>query len=373
MNKIFFCQTPFQIISAIFIAKQYKREEDRFDIVIVDMFSNYRSIADKINNTHIFNNVYVAEASCVILAKNITGNIKKLFYTLFPGVMVNKFIPGVADFYDEMFIWNYDAFTATFRSFFSYSKKTSIKVNIYDEGWIVYLPIDDVIPKKGFMKLIEMLNKFKGKGFATRENINSYYLYEPEAIMFDTNASVYAIDRELIKRKDIIDTLDYIFDSKEEAKKYDKKYIILEEAILANVPNVHDEEIFDKIVEIVGKDNVLIKLHPRTKEDRFTKKGIKTLGQSGVPFEAIALCSDFAEKTLIGISCGTIPTYRMLFGSDINAYMLFKYMKPDVPWLKDEYSYFWDRIASTNEKSGIRFPHSEEDFLKKLKEEVGCE
>ena len=334
MNKVVFCQTPFQVIVALLIRNQYSEQTDRFDIVIVNCFSGYERIARRLQEKQYFDHVYVAKARDFILAKGKLNNLKKALQILSPKGLVRKYLPQAADDYDEMFCWNYDAFTASFRVAYS-SRDRKIQLNIFDEGFITYLPVDDTIPKRGFMKIIERLNALRGMGDLTRENVDCYYLLEPGAIFFETKAKIFEIDRKQKDLPQIRELIDFLFDAAEEATKYDRKYIILEEAFLANVPDVDDEGIFDRIIERVGIDNVIVKLHPRTSRDRFTEKGIKTIGQSGVPFEALALCSDFSDKKLIGISCGTIPTYRMLFGEDFDGYMLFKYVKPDVPWFKE--------------------------------------
>ena len=365
MNKIIFCQTPFQVIVSLLIRKQYSKNTNRFDIVIVNFFSGYETIAQRLIDKKVFDNVYVAEVRDFILAKGGINNIKKLSKVLSPKKMISDTLPNLAKKYEEMFCWNYDAFTASFRTAYS-SKEKQIKLNIYDEGFITYLPVNDTIPKRGFMKIIEHLNAKRGLPGLTRENVDAYYLLEPSAIYFETNAQIFEIDRKLTNCDEIREIIDYLFDASKEVKKYDKKYIILEEAFLANVPDVDDEGIFDRIIQNVGIENVIVKLHPRTNTDRFTKKGIKTIGQSGVPFEALALCGDFSDKKLIGISCGTIPTYRMLFGDNFNGYMLFKYVKPDVPWFKNKYSGFWDRLEAAPGQKGIHFPQSENDLYKEL-------
>ena len=365
MKKIIFCQTPFQIIVSLLIREQYSNKTTRFDIVILNMFSGYDVVARKIAKSDFFDNVYVAESKDFIKAKGIVNNIKKLLGILFTKRMIKTYLPELGDDYDEMFCWNYDAFTGSFRTAYS-SRAKAIKLNIFDEGFITYLPIEDTIPKRRFLKFIEYVNWVKGMPKLTRENVNAYYLLEPKAVFFNTEVQIFEIDRNIAKQERIKNLIDYIFDASEEVKKYDRKYIILEEALLANVQNVDDERVFNDIIQKVGIDNVLIKLHPRSKSDRFTDKGVKTIGQSGVPFEALALCGDFSEKKLIGISCGTIPTYRMLFGNNFDGYMLFKYIKPDVPWFKDRYSEFWKRIEAKPGEKGIHFPNTKDELYSQL-------
>lgn len=367
MNKIIFCQTPFQVIVSLFIQEQYSGENDRVDVVIINSFSGYKDVAKRLTEKNVFSNVYTAEVYEIILAHGLSNNLKKLVAVLSTKKLIRKYLPDIADEYQEMYCWNYDAFTASFRSHFSYKRKNPIKLFIFDEGYISYLPIEDMIPKRGFMKLIEEKNKLLGMPDVTRENIDGYLFFDPEAISFEPKAPIYPINRKLKDDPEFVKLVDYLFQASEEVKKYDKKYIIFEEAMLANQPEVDDEKLFREIAEKVGKENVIIKLHPRTANgDRFKEIGIKTIGTSGVPWEAIVLCGDFSDKILITIGSGSITTYHMLFGDDITAYMLFKFVKPNMPQFNSKYNVYWKGIEAKDGTRGIHMPTSKEKFLKGL-------
>ena len=131
---------------------------------------------------------------------------------------------------------------------------------------------------------------------------------------------------------------------------------------------------FDNIINIVGKENVIIKLHPRTNEDRFSKKGIKTLGSDGVPWEAITCVGDFSNKIFIAISSSSITTHKMLFGNNMRAYMLFKFLQPGLKQFDKKYDHFWQNIEEKDfKKGGIYLPKTEKEFYNMLKKEMSSE
>ena len=71
---------------------------------------------------------------------------------------------------------------------------------------------------------------------------------------------------------------------------------------------VEDEEILDKISNIVGKDNLFVKIHPRNPINRFKRKGYKTNENTTVPWEIVALNMDIENKVLLTIASGSALT-----------------------------------------------------------------
>ena len=334
--------------------------------MIADTFANYEKVSERVKDKKIFSNVYTVNIKDTLLPqKSKISNIKKLYYVLRPKKMIKKYL-GKIENYDEMYCWNYDVFTANIRSYFSFIKKP-IKIFLFDEGYVSYFPLNEVIPKKGFIKLIEKRNKLFNISNVVRDNVNGLIVFEPDLVFKKPQFPVYKIDRNRNK-KEIVNLVNYIFEVGDVSKNYDRKYIIFEEAMLANDPSVKDEELYDKIIKKVGSDNVIIKLHPRTNEDRFTKKGIKTLGSDGIPWEAITFASDFGDKVFITIGSNTVPNYKMFNGDDMMGIMLFKFVKTNLICMEERYKSFWNKFAAEENKRGIHFPKTEEEFFNLLDE-----
>lgn len=366
-RKMIVCQTPFQVIVALFLNNQIrKNDECKVDAVITNTFNGYENLVKRLSDRQLFDKVICADAKECIQAKGKKGNISKLFKVLFPGKIASSLECDLFE-YTEMFCWNYDAYTASIRSYLEL-KKHHIKVNVFDEGYISYMPIDDVIPKRGFMKIIELRNRLYGIGNITRENIDGMYLFEPELILYKPGCPIYKIDREIGKEHKFKEDIEYIFETKKVISNYDKKYIIFEEAMLANNPDIDDEKILDNFIDMVGKENVIVKLHPRTKEDRFAEKGIKTLGSDGIPWEAIVLAGGFEDKVFMTIGSGSVTNCRMLFGSSMNSYMLFKIVRPPMSQFDPKYDNFWEKLEdnSTDKSKGLKIPKTMKELTELL-------
>ena len=64
----------------------------------------------------------------------------------------------------------------------------------------------------------------------------------------------------------------------------------------------------NKIAEVVGKENIFVKIHPRNKVNRFQKLGYVTNQNTEIPWEIIALNIPISEKVLLTIASGSALT-----------------------------------------------------------------
>lgn len=352
MKKLFICQTPFQLIIALCIMEQKKNKLDQTDFILTNTFNGYIDVANKIRKLNIVDNVFTISTK----ADNKLKKILKFHYVFFTKhFLLKKVYNGSLKEYDEMYFWNYDSFSASLRTYF-HKKNHNLKAYIFEEGYNSYFPYDKVVFPTLLMKIIDIKNKILHKNL-TRESVNGIFLIEPNLLLETPQYPVFNIDKNILKTKEFKNKIKYIFNAEKAANKYDRKYIILEEYR----PEYNDEEIFDKIIEKVGKENVIIKLHPRQPKNRFEKIGVKTLGSDGVPWEAIAFARDFSDKIIISISSSAVTSHRILFGENINAYLLFKALGINIENFNDKYSDFWNKLESKTEK-GIHIPKTIEEF-----------
>jgi hypothetical protein len=117
-----------------------------------------------------------------------------------------------------------------------------------------------------------------------------------------------ATDRELVTR------LNRVFGYEESKDSYDRKIIFFEESYFADGYDVDDVACVERLAEICGKDNIMIKIHPRNKENRFRGLGYKTNENTFIPWEVIALNLDLTQKVLITIASGSAMTSLMNMG-----------------------------------------------------------
>ena len=359
MKKLFVCETPIQLIVALCLNKQNEHKNDNSDIIFTNTFSNYKNTADKVKKLNLFENVYTVEIRFSGIKNKKTSlqcifNIKKVLHK-----NLIKNLPK----YDELYFCNYDTFNYSLRKYLS-QKNKRLKTYYFEEGYSSYFPYDEVEQSSFLMKLVNLKNSIIHKKML-RDNGEGLYLFEPTLAIFQSKLPLLKIDRNILNTDEYKKLILKIFDSEKVAKKYDKKYIILEEFH----PEYKDEEIFDEIIKKVSKENVIVKLHPRRKENRFEKKGIQTFGNDGVPWESLLFFGNFSDKILISIGSSSISTQRILFGDNMNAYLLFKFCGSNLKQFSNQYKDFWDKLESKDKNRGIHIPNTYDEFIRMIDNE----
>ncbi len=348
MNKLFICRTPMQIIIAICIKKQFFNKKDITDLIIMNTFNNYDVISEKIKELKIFNNVYNAEF--------IKKKSKKLDFVFNTNKYFKNIILKDNNFYDELYFWNYDFYTASLRAYL-YKKNKNIKTFLFEEAYTMYFPYKDLNKEQLFFKLITLKNKIFHHNL-TRDNIDGLFMLEPKLLLYKPKCPVFKIDSKIIKSKNVKDIILKIFNVNNAINKYDKKYIFLEDGR----EEYNDDLVIDNLIKKVGKENIIVKSHPRRNPDRFIKKGLKVLGNDGIPWEALVMAGDFSKKIIITISSSSVISQRLLLGKSSNAFLLFKAFHLPVKEFNGDYVKFWDNLESSDINSGIHIPKTFEEF-----------
>lgn len=106
-----------------------------------------------------------------------------------------------------------------------------------------------------------------------------------------------------------------------------EKYIFLEEAFLKNRQLSTDVRLLDGIAEVVGKENIIVKLHPRNVVDRFTPRGYKVLEASTIPWELTLLESNMEDKVLLTISSTASVSAKIILKKECNSIWLYELME----------------------------------------------
>lgn len=105
-----------------------------------------------------------------------------------------------------------------------------------------------------------------------------------------------------------------------------EKYIFMEEAFYCDGIASTDVELVEHLAELVGKENIIIKLHPRNGYDRFSGRGFKVMQMSRVPWEMTLLNDNFDDKVFVTVSSTSALTAGLVFGKKFTAINLFKVM-----------------------------------------------
>lgn len=317
-KALFICNTPYQLLIACNIKHQVLSDY-LVDVIISNHFDGSEEIVERINaNKVFFNKSYYAPNFDFCRRRGEWAskrNDNRLLYNLDIKKTVETFV-FLEDSYDELWIANWEEFANAVFNYIRRYLNHNIVCNIYEDGFVSCLwdwrTVSIELADKSIIRKIYE-NKFLNIQY-THLNISEYYVTKPELMKFDPGCVVKKIPEMNKYDSSFINDVNIVFNYESCCDIYDKKVIFFEESYHADGTEIGDAELVDSLADIVGMDEIMIKIHPRSKDNRWATRGYKTNTNFSIPWEVIALNQNMSNKILVGIACGSIANSYILFG-----------------------------------------------------------
>lgn len=179
-------------------------------------------------------------------------------------------------------------------------------LHMFDEGTASY-----VLPFTKRIQVDHIPHSHFGEQ-AFLKNIKELLLYAPELrsgnLPFPVN-KIPSIDRNSSEVRKIFNM---IFGYKPGLTL--RRYIYFEGGCFNDNMGTMDIDILNQVAEIIGKDNIAVKLHPRTVNDRFTRRGYYVMPNQNIPWEMYAINEELENHVYISNSSTAALTTRTIFG-----------------------------------------------------------
>lgn len=310
------CTTSYQLMAAIAICEQLNRTTDLY---IMGQFNDYDTIADKVSNENIFNNVYCVNEREVQKwrfnkkASKIGIHIREALIYLFPKRFVNRIIKNTK--YKHILISTMNAFTGRIVSRYM-MKHDKTELLLYDDGIGSYC--DPEVKNHGRIEYILGCISF---GRRVMNTIPNRFLYSPDLYracnILPQNCKLYTIKRW--NDNDMhIKALDRIF-SYSVSDNVQGRVIAFESLERKTYPNDFDTIIqcYNYVAQMVNED-FCIKMHPRNFDDQefYAQKYNIYQSKLSVPFELIINHSNVKNMILMSVSSTACFTPKILFDEE---------------------------------------------------------
>jgi hypothetical protein len=314
-KKIIVVGTPFTIIVAL-IMKYGMFWEDEVDIFLSSRYNGAEKHYKKLKELSLFHNVFYNDTKECWNLDNKTHHYAKQARCSLVGCKKLKNCAIFQANYSEI-ICIHPMLCVAYNIIASQLKRgVNIKIGVLDEGYRVYT---DLFYKTLYShkKMRELILKYKTRGKAKSivDAIQSMYLLAPNLLQITPNYEIRkivlpAFDDGIHLKRD----LNNVFQYNGSVNDFQYPYIFFENCGYQDTGLNDDLEIIKITAEHVGKENILVKLHPRTIHNRFSSLGINTNQDSSIPWEIIAMNMDSNDKrTFITISSAALISYQMLF------------------------------------------------------------
>lgn len=375
MKRVIICMTVYQLYNAINLRNNVFKKDDTVDIILIDK-TNFSGIKERLIKEKIFNNVYSVNFDA-IYQKNldkICGKNKR-FREMFLNLRVDMIFyrktihslfsnTKIEEIYDEMYIANFSRIANMLFNMY-YRKNTQIKIFFYEDAYVTYykpLSTYKYLKKTWYVNLLNFLRIKQ----LQEKYLSGMYLYEPDLNLLESTFNILKLPKIDKNHFDNVEKLNKIFNYANDDF-FDRKYIIFEQCYEIYNVTTNEFDLYEKIIDAVGEENVIVKLHPRTRVNRFEKyKKIKIYNEK-VPWEIITLNQFFDSKVLISINSNAIITPIVLYGEKSKSIILQRLFEiNDTAFIDDKiFDYFSKAMKSYPHQ--IKMPNNIDEMLILLK------
>lgn len=302
-KKLFLCNTLYQIICASAIRNMFPNDE--VDIILSDHSVGNIKIFNRLtNNTIVFNHVfYVESKKFFVNDKNLS---RREFYLLLKNDSTIENILDISDIYDDFFCANVDPLSLRLVNYLK-RKNRKLKINWFEDGLTAYSYDKCYFPN--FLGNIKAVSKWLlFRIYSVTPFVNNFFVFKKDKMEWKPNAKIVEI--EPISRN-LANQLGDIFSVSKCIDKYKEKFIFFEDGAM-DWNDESDVEVVKLIVDLVGKENLFVKLHPRNPKNRFEKYGITTNKDVSIPWEVIATNIEIESKILLTMYSQSVITPDIL-------------------------------------------------------------
>lgn len=283
--------------------KQTLLKEEKADLLL-NCSTNFTAVIDNVKELGLFENIILSPDSIEDNRKfNLMSKEEKIVWSRNPvKYTYDTYFPNrYTDYYvAELTIY-------TLLIYYSFiAQGMNLKIHFYEEGMIQY-----VLDPKRKINASGIDHSYYGdKAFYNA--LQEMILYEPDLY---TASEIFCPIQKLpkidYKDAEVRRIYNQVFGCEELPK---EKYVFLEEPFIWDRIDATDIDVLDQVAEIVGKENIIVKLHPRNNIDRFTERGYKTMENSSIPWEIVMMNSDLTKKVLLTISSNASISSIVTFG-----------------------------------------------------------
>lgn len=354
------CNTPFQIVIASHILHTYYKDSE-VDILVSDGIRGGEQLADNARKTNAFRRVlYIHNRKTFLTEKGWMAKIRYARGRAGEVIRCHQLARTLAnERYDELLFTNISILTKLLTTSLL-RVNPQCKICIFEEGMITYTQTYAAgdAPHSLYRRLCDR------EGLLAK--VSRVYLRHPEFLRWDVGrAQIFTLPPINPNDWELISMLNKIFDYEHCPDRYDRRIIFFEESHNFEGFNVPDVDIVNRMAEKVGKENIMIKIHPRNPVNRFAELGYKTNKDTAVPWEIIMLNEHFSDTIFVTISSGAVVAPYLYLDMQSRCYSLLNCLEHRPGYMNGDLGDIMNQLYASSPDIFIA-PTSLNDFLQQL-------
>lgn len=307
------CYTDAQVLAVIQM-RLTLYSNDEVDIIIFDHFKSSKMIYDNLSKQKTFRKVIFLKSNENDYGQSYFRDIIDVLRFRFINKEKYLFSLGLSEKYDEVVFHNFTYFV--YMIFDHYSRRIpQVRFNCIEEGILSY--------NQGLNigKRVKILNSFNGKKNNIFDKIERYYCFYP---FFKKKK----FEKEIVEIPPIKKNLDEflsIINQIYEYKSIDikEKYIFFGNSMCIDGTCDQEPNVIKKVADRIGKENVIVKIHPRERMDIYQDIGIKVMENADLPWEIYYLNCNFESQVFLSTVSNAFLNAFMLKEKNAKGVFLF--------------------------------------------------
>lgn len=319
---LFLCNTYMQLIAAIQIRRKLFADA-AVDLLLSNHSVNSEKVASRLEEIHVFDSVKIIDSKEFIYQQNKVQDVLDVIrLSLNVGEKYRNILTNKICSYDRIFYFNYDLLLYTIMDECNKRGKKPILCR-FEEGIHTYqnMLMHESETNGKRIKMINGMRTILRKQCISETTVEYYVFFD--SLFPSCDKEVHKIPRIDRNDHELVQILNQCFDYYPEEDTYKEKYIFFGSSRAIDGYETNETQIVLKIADMVGKENLSIKMHPRDTRNVYEEYGIKVNRSSSVPWEVIQMNHDFSEHIFFTMSSGSVISGCALLGDKIKTYLLY--------------------------------------------------
>lgn len=199
-------------------------------------------------------------------------------------------------------------------------------------------------------------------------NVIESLMYEPS--LFSGNSSILCHNQMPKSPEQLAKLIPHLYEIFGKPELPEEKYIYFDEAYSFDGNNNNDCDILDYIASIVGKENIIVKIHPRSSENNsYSIRGYKTFLVKDIPWEVFLTLEGIQNKVLLSVSSTSVIAPFTIFSAKTYSILLYKIalnLRPIMKRCESSAYVFYDKLSKYANADNKQL------FIPNTMSELGC-
>lgn len=314
---LFLCNTYMQLITAAQIQTSLLRSP-RADLLLTDHSVGAERVARSLAGCGLFRRVRLAATRRLVYGRSRRESLAEALRLAAGGgeACAGLLWPGAA--YDAIYYFNLDPLAAAAFDL-SRARGREPRCARFEEGVLSYGELASLRGAGGRMRLALGL-----RGALGRESVASrtreFLCYYPELFPGENCRAIPRLSRE---ERALVEALNRAFDYDPGRDPYPQRYIFFGSAWDADGRGVGETELVFELAERVGRENLLVKQHPRDGRDVYERRGIAVARSSAAPWELVQLNRAFRRHVFVTLASGSVLNASAMLGDRVPTCFLY--------------------------------------------------